>query len=170
MPGGGGGSGPGRAGRVRVRPMTLADIRAVAAIEAACFGAEAWPVEAFRVLLRAFGQARPSRGAMWVAAEAGTGEILGYAGIEVSALCGEADLINIAVAAGQRRRGIGQALVARAAGCCRRRAVELLWLRVRVSNRGARRFYRGLGFTERGRFARYYLEPEEPAVLMAVEL
>jgi ribosomal-protein-alanine N-acetyltransferase len=150
--------------------MTPRDVGAVAAIEAASFGAEAWPPEAFRALLRAFDRARPSRGAMWVAVDPGTAEILGYAGVEVSALCGEADLINIAVSGAHRRRGTGQALVARALGFCRRLSVELLWLRVRASNRGARRFYRFLGFTERGRFARYYLEPEEPVVLMAVEL
>ncbi len=150
--------------------MAARDVPRVASIEAASFGAEAWPAEAFRALLRAFAQARPTRGGLWVAVERHTDEVLGYAGLEVSALGGEADVVNVAVDAANRRRGIGQALFAHLVGFSRRQGAELLWLRVRASNRGARRFYRYLGFAERGRFAGYYLEPDEPAVIMAVEL
>jgi len=157
-------------GRVRIRGMRWRDVRAAAALESAAFGSEAWPAEDFRALLRAFAGARPSRGALWVAEEPRSGALLGYAGVEVSALRGEADLINIAVAAAHRRAGVGQALIARSVGFCRRLGADLLWLRVRASNRGARRFYRFLGFEERGRFAGYYLDPDEPAVIMAVEL
>lgn len=156
-------------GRVRIRPLAPRDVPGVAALERVCFGAEAWPPEAFRELLRAF-RSRPSRGAFWVAEESGTGALLGYVGMEVSALRGEADLINIAVGPEARRRGIGRVLAGRVLRHCRRLCVELLWLRVRASNRGARRFYRLLGFTERGRFAGYYLDPEEAAIIMAVEL
>jgi ribosomal protein S18 acetylase RimI-like enzyme len=39
-----------------------------------------------------------------------------------------------------------------------------------MSNRGARRFYRGMGFQERGRFEGYYQDPDEPAILMAMDL
>jgi ribosomal protein S18 acetylase RimI-like enzyme len=41
---------------------------------------------------------------------------------------------------------------------------------VRASNRGARRFYRQMGFRERGRFQAYYLDPDEPAVIMAMDV
>jgi ribosomal protein S18 acetylase RimI-like enzyme len=133
--------------------MTRRDLARVAAIELNVFGRDAWPLHAFRDLLAAFSQARPVRGAMWVAEDPRTGELLGYAGVEVSALWGEMDVINIAVAAEYRRRG-----------------VPLLWLRVRASNRGARRFYRRMGFRERGRFQRYYEDPAEPAVIMAMDV
>ena len=53
---------------------------------------------------------------------------------------------------------------------CRRQGIELLWLRVRAPNRSARRFYRILGFDPRGRFTGYYRDPDEPAVLMAMDL
>lgn len=155
---------------VRVRPMAARDVPHVATIEAASFGREAWPAEEFRALRRAFAQARPRRGALWSAVDSRTDEVLGYVGVEISALRGEADIINIAVGRAHRRRGVGQALVARVFAFCRRRGVELLWLRVRASNRGARRFYRYLGFAERGRFADYYQDPDEPAVIMAVEV
>jgi ribosomal-protein-alanine N-acetyltransferase len=65
---------------------------------------------------------------------------------------------------------VGQLLLRRIAGLCRRRGVPLLWLRVRASNRGAQRFYRQMGFQARGRFRGYYLDPDEPAVIMAMEV
>lgn len=46
----------------------------------------------------------------------------------------------------------------------------MLWLRVRASNRSARRFYRDMGFDQRGKFDRYYRNPAEPAILMAMDL
>lgn len=155
---------------VRIRPMTARDLKQVVAMEAACFGAEAWPREAFVELLRAFRQARPIRGALWVAEDSTTGEMLGYAGIEVSALWGEADLINVAVAEEHRRRGVGRLLMEWIIRRCRQSGIELLWLRVRASNRSARRFYRTMGFDQRGRFTRYYQDPAEPAILMAMDL
>jgi [ribosomal protein S18]-alanine N-acetyltransferase len=150
--------------------MTQRDLARVAAIERVAFGREAWPLHAFKELLAAFGQAKPPRGAMWVAEDPKTGEILGYAGVEVSALWGEVDIINIAVAAERRRCGIGRLFIERIVRLCRRRGVPLLWLRVRASNRGARRFYRLMGFQERGRFQSYYEDPDEPAVIMAMDV
>lgn len=150
--------------------MARRDLARVAAIECLAFGQEAWPLQAFKDLQTAFARASPSRGALWVAEDPVTGEILGYAGVEVSALLGEVDIVNIAVAAEHRRRGIGRLFVERIIRLCSRRGVPLLWLRVRASNRGARRFYRQMGFRERGRFQGYYLDPDEPAVIMAMDL
>jgi ribosomal-protein-alanine N-acetyltransferase len=149
--------------------MTRDDLAQVALLERLTFGAEAWPSQAFRELLSAFAQARPMRGAIWVAVDSQTDEILGYAGVEVSALWGEMDLINIAVAPAHRRRGIGRLLLERIVNLCRQRGVPLLWLRVRASNRGALRFYRRMGFRVRGRFRGYYIDPDESAVIMAMD-
>jgi ribosomal-protein-alanine N-acetyltransferase len=150
--------------------MTRSDLARVASIELAAFGREAWPLYAFKDLLAAFAQAKPPRGAMWVAEDPRTGDILGYAGVEVSALWGEMDIINIAVAAEHRRRGIGRLFIQGIVRLCRRRGVPLLWLRVRASNRGARKFYRLMGFRECGRFQGYYEDPDESAVIMAMDL
>jgi len=160
-------SGPSRA---RIRRMALRDVPPVSAMEAACFGAEAWPREAFRELLVAFAQARPSRGGLWVAEEPRSGEILGYVGVELSALRGEMDVINIGVAPERRRQGVGRLLLTWVLRHCRRQGVSLLWLRVRASNRSARAFYRRLGFEARGRFGAYYREPDEAAIIMAREM
>jgi ribosomal protein S18 acetylase RimI-like enzyme len=150
--------------------MAARDLGPVSALELATFGAEAWPRQAFKDLLAAFAQAKPVRGALWVAEDRRSGEILGYAGIEVSALWGEIDLINIAVDSRHRRRGVGRLLLGRVISLCRRRGVPILWLRVRASNRSAPRFYRQLGFRSRGRFQEYYIDPSEPAVIMAMDL
>jgi len=80
------------------------------------------------------------------------------------------DVINIAVAVEQRRRGIGRLFIERIVRLCRRRRVPLLWLRVRASNRTAQGFYRRMGFQARGRFQGYYVEPDEPAVIMAMDV
>mgnify|MGYP001591270392 CR=1 FL=1 len=156
--------------RSHIRPMTRRDLGRVAAIERATFGREAWPLQAFKDLLSAFSQAKPPRGAMWVVEDPTTDEILGYAGVEVSALLGEMDIINIAVAVEHRRRGVGRLFIERIVRLCRQRGIPLLWLRVRASNRGARRFYRLMGFRERGRFQGYYADPDEPAVIMAMDV
>lgn len=157
-------------GRIRIRPLVEADLDRVTAIEREAFGGEAWPRSAFADLVGAFGQARPARGAFWVAEAPGTAEVVGYAGVELSSLLGEADLINIAVAPAWKRHGVGHALIRRTLRLCRELGVPLLWLRVRRSNADARQFYLRQGFTERGQFAGYYVEPDEPAVIMAMDL
>jgi len=144
--------------------MRASDVAAVARIEWAVFGREAWPASAFAHLVRSFRISATPRGQLWVAV-AGRA-VVGYAGLELSALGGEADIINIAVAEGQRRRGIGRRLLRTLEAYCTARGVPLLWLRVRASNRTARRFYQRAGFRAIGRFRGYYEAPGEDAVLM----
>jgi ribosomal-protein-alanine N-acetyltransferase len=102
-------------------------------------------------------------------AEDRPGALLGYVGVELSALGGEADVINLAVDPAHRRHGIGRRLLRAAVAYCRRRRIPLVWLRVRASNRSARAFYRRCGFAVVGRFRGYYEEPREDAVLMRAE-
>lgn len=153
---------------IRIRRLRAADVPPVARIERATFGPEAWPRAAFAYLHAIFAAARPSRGQLWVAQD-GAGRILGYVGIEVSALGGEADVINLAVDAAYRRRGVGRRLLARAIAECRAQGIQLIWLRVRAGNRGARRLYRECGFEPIGRFRDYYDDPRDDAVLMTLD-
>lgn len=152
---------------VRLRLMRAADVPAVARIERAVFGAEAWPRGAFAYLCEVFSASVPPRGRLWVV-EGDDGRILGYAGIELSALGGEADIINVAADPAHRRRGVGRRLLAAVATYSRQRHVSLLWLRVRAGNRSARAFYRRCGFRTVGRFHDYYDDPRDDAVLMAL--
>ena len=146
--------------------MRADDVAAVGRIERAVFGAEAWPPAAFAYLVHVFRTGRPPRGRLWVAERAG--RVVGYVGVELSTLGGEADIVNLAVNPRQRRLGVGRRLLAAAAAYGHRCRVELLWLRVRASNRGARAFYRRCGFRAVGRFRGYYEQPREDAILMAV--
>jgi ribosomal-protein-alanine acetyltransferase len=145
--------------------MRRADVAAVARIERATFGGDAWPASAFAYLVAVFGT-RPPRGRLWVA-ETRARAIVGYVGVELSALGGEADVVNLAVDRAHRRAGLGRRLLAEATAYCRGRGIPLVWLRVRAGNRGARAFYRDCGFRPVGRFRAYYTAPREDAVLMA---
>jgi ribosomal-protein-alanine N-acetyltransferase len=147
--------------------MRPGDVAAVARLEQAIFRREAWPRAAFAYLHEVLSASRPPRGRLWVATDA-AGHIVGYVGIELSALGGEADVINLAVDPAARRRGIGRRLLGTAVSYCRSRRVPLVWLRVRAGNGAARAFYRRCGFAAVGRFRAYYDEPPEDAVLMAV--
>ncbi len=149
--------------------MAPEDVPQVAAIERECFGAEAWPAQAFRELLTIFASGRPRRGALWVAEDA-SGAVLGHTGIEVSALRGEMDIINIAVRPSHRRKGVGRAFLDRVIRYARSAHVPLLWLRVRRSNAEAQKFYRAMGFETRGQFQAYYVDPDEPATIMAMDV
>ena len=150
-----------------IRPMKAADAPAIARIERQVFGADAWPRAAFAYLHAVFAAARPGRGRIWVA-EGPAHRVIGYVGVELSALGGEADVVNLAVDPAHRRGGVGRALLGAAVDYCRARQVAIVWLRVRAGNRGARAFYRACGFRVVGRFRGYYADPGEDAVLMAL--
>ena len=147
--------------------MGAPDVAAVARIEREVFGREAWPGTAFAYLVAIFAVARPPRGRLWIA-QGPERQIVGYVGVELSALGGEADIINLAVHPNHRRAGVGRRLLTAVTRYCLRRGVTLVWLRVRASNRSARAFYRRCGFRAVGRFRDYYDEPREDAILMVL--
>lgn len=75
---------------------------------------------------------------------------------------GEAEILNLAVDAGMRRRGIGRALVRELAA----RHPGSIFLEVRESNRAARGFYESLGFQVVSVRPGYYQTPPECAIVM----
>jgi len=82
----------------------------------------------------------------------------------------QAELETIAVAAEGLRRGIGRLLFAALAEKLRLERAEEILLEVRASNGPALGFYRSLGFRETGRRPRYYADPVEDALLLALPL
>ena len=81
----------------------------------------------------------------------------------------EAELESVAVAASERRGGIGRALCAAVIAWAWERGALRVELEVRASSAVAVALYRGLGFTVTGRRTRYYSQPDDDAVLMRLE-
>ncbi len=78
----------------------------------------------------------------------------------------EVHVLNVAVAAEQRRRGVARALMAEAAARGRARGARLVTLEVRRSNDAALALYRSLGYQEVGLRPNYYAEEGEDAIVM----
>jgi [ribosomal protein S18]-alanine N-acetyltransferase len=143
-------------GDVRVRPMTGRDLAAVMEIERSSFTMP-WTEETFRGLLRR------ADSLLWVA-ESEAGVVVGYAAVWM--VLDQAELGDIAVAEGWRRRGIGRRLLETTLAAMAERSVRELYLEVRPSKREARRLYEQYGFEEVGRRKDYYGRPREDALVL----
>ncbi len=141
-----------------VRKWAIDDLRALAAIEKACF-AEPWSEETLR---DAF--ARENYFALVLETD---GKIVGYA-------CGTtlfeiAELPRIAVLKEYRGQGFGGALMERFFDVVKERGADRVFLEVRVSNEAAIGLYTSRGF-EKTRVRKKYYGDGEDAVEMKKEL
>jgi ribosomal-protein-alanine N-acetyltransferase len=82
----------------------------------------------------------------------------------------EMDIVNLAVAPEQRRRGFGRILLGRLIEKARRQGVRRIFLEVREGNLEAVGLYQGLGFEDTQRRKNFYLDPVEDARLMSLEI
>jgi ribosomal-protein-alanine N-acetyltransferase len=160
---------PARGMDITITPLDETHCDALAALERACFGTDAWPGETFTELLHTYQESHDFRGQIWVAIDDRTQTVVGYVVLEISSL-GEAELTNLAVSPVSRRHGVGRLLVSFVGSVCQEIGVSLLWLRVRASNAQAVRFYETCGFAVRGEFRGYYDDPLEDALIMALDL
>ena len=131
----------------------------VAAIEKECFGREGWSE-------RSVAGELTNALALWLVAEE-NGTVAGYVGSQT--VCGETDMMNVAVTADFRRRGIGEMLVNALVEELKALESHSLTLEVRASNTPAQSMYEKLGFTEVGRRPRYYQNPKEDALILRKE-
>ena len=132
-----------------LRPMGRDDVRAVAAMEEALFGAEAWSPE----LLTTEVTADPASRYYIVADDDGV--IAGYGGL-LAQPGGQADVLTLAVAEHRWGEGIGGALLEGLLTEAGRRGCMEIFLEVRVDNDRAQRLYRRRGFTDIGIRRAYY--------------
>jgi len=146
----------------QLRPMTGRDLAAVARLEQALFGEEAWSVDMLAAELAAVGTGRY----YLVAEEAGT--VAGYAGL-LAPGGGQADVLTIGVSEDRWGQGIGTALMAGLLAEARRRGCAEVYLEVRVDNRRAQRLYRQLGFAQVGLRRGYYQPSGADALVMRRE-
>jgi [ribosomal protein S18]-alanine N-acetyltransferase len=136
--------------------MAFTDLGRVMEIEQASFTMP-WTEDTFRGLLRR------SDSMLWVAESEEEG-VVGYAAVWI--VLDQAELGDIAVAEGWRRRGTGRRLLETVLAAMAERSVRELFLEVRPSNQAARRLYEGYGFEEVGRRRNYYSRPREDALVL----
>ena len=140
-----------------IRPVTTADLGAIAEIERAVFS-DPWPASAFRSLLGPFA---------WVAADARDAPA-GY--VFAHHTLDEGEILNLAVHPAHRRAGVGRALMEHVFDELGRNGVARVFLEVRESNQAGRVFYERLGFTPVGRRRGYYARPREDALVLVCEI
>lgn len=150
------GSGP---DGLRIREARPGDLPQVVEIERASFPLP-WSAGAFKALMRR----RDSR--VTVAEE--SGRVVGYAAVWFTR--GEAELGDLAVHPGHRRKGVGRALLEDALGAAAERGSARLFLQVRESNAGAMALYADAGFHRVGRRPDYYRSPSEDALVLARQI
>lgn len=96
--------------------------------------------------------------------------LVGYGVVVIAA--DEAHLLNLSVAPGWQRKGVGTELARFFVGLARDYGAERIYLEVRPSNTAARALYTGHGFSEIGVRRDYYpsASGREDAVIMELEL
>lgn len=91
----------------------------------------------------------------------------------IRSIAGETELLTIAVAPEDRRRGLGRAILNRAMECARARGADRIFLEVAADNGAAVRLYDTAGFVRIGRRPAYYRRPDGArvdALIMALTL
>ena len=142
-----------------IRRMTLNDLDAVAAIEAATFPTP-WSRDSFRLELERNVAAR------YLVAEM-DGQVIGYAGAWI--ILDESHITNIAIEESRRGLGYGRALTTALMQYLSNLGAAYATLEVRRSNLRAQNLYKSLGFVELGVRKRYYEDNREDALIMVCD-
>ena len=146
--------------RSTIRTLRAEDASAVAEVLRQSAEAVFWPEASVKEVLE-------WKGALGLGSQAG-GELVGFLiGRNVAS---EAEILNLAVAPGSRRKGEGGALLKAAIEEFRMRGVSRVFLEVRESNVTGISFYEKHGFSKAGRREGYYRDPSEAAIVMEKKL
>lgn len=141
-----------------IRPAAPEDAAAIAALERAALGSDAWSET-----LVTEGVAGRVPTTLYFLAEVEDVPV-GYAAASIVA--DVAELQRIAVDAAHRRTGVASELLARVEEEARTRHVDRVLLEVREDNRGACAFYAARGFSEIDRRPRYYADGTTAVILV----
>lgn len=144
---------------ITVRPFERHDLKRIAEIERASFGADAWPSEGFLE----YWEASPE---LFLVAHYGR-RIAAYSIARTNWRGGELD--SIAVAPQYRGQGLAKALLNCTIARLRSKHVRILRLMVSTSNDAAIRFYQSYGFARERRIHSYY-GPDRDAWRMSLAL
>ncbi|MDE6384743.1 MAG: ribosomal protein S18-alanine N-acetyltransferase [Eubacterium sp.] len=140
---------------MEIKELSTEYVKAVAEIESACFS-NPWSETVLADELK------NDCSHIYVAVE--DGRAVGYAMLYV--VCGEADIVRVAVLPEYRRRGIAEKLLLKSFEI---NETDAVFLDVRESNSAAINLYKSLGFKDTGIRKNYYSNPTENAILMKKE-
>lgn len=143
---------------VVLRPMVSSDVPAVAKLEVALFGEEAWSPDMLA------NELADEPGKYYLVA-ADEGMIAGYAGL-LAPGGGQADVLTVGVAQERWGEGIGAAMVENLLAEAGRRGCTEVFLEVRTDNDRAQRLYRRYGFAGIGIRRGYYQPSGADALVM----
>jgi len=142
-----------------IRPVSSADVAALARAERECFS-DPWSEGMIRDALHD----ETVSGLVAESSEALAGYLL------ARTIAGEAEILNLAVLPGSRRAGLGRRLLEIGLAEAERAGARSVYLEVRESNEAARRLYEGAGFRPVGLRPGYYRRPRENALLLMLAL
>ncbi|GFI70912.1 ribosomal-protein-alanine acetyltransferase [Clostridiales bacterium] len=140
---------------MEIKEFSTEYVSDVAEIEKSCFS-NPWS----KTVLE--GELKNDCSHIYVAVE--QGKAVGYAMLYI--VCGEADIIRVAVLPEYRRQGIAEKLLLKSFEV---NETDAIFLDVRESNLPAINLYKLLGFVDTGIRKDYYSNPTENAVLMKKE-
>jgi ribosomal-protein-alanine N-acetyltransferase len=143
---------------VTVRAATSDDVPAIAALEVANLGPDAWT---FGLVEEGVTGALPT--IRYLVAEV-DGAVVGHA--VASIVADIAELQRIAVSVPHRRRGLATALLDEVVAAATAEGADRLLLEVRDGNAGAIGFYAAHGFAEIDRRPRYYRDGTTAVVML----
>lgn len=156
---------PGKAenGKIELRPMTLADLEQVVAIDRASFPTP-WPKNAFLYEIK-----RQRNAICRVAESVGPeNKRMIVATIVIWLIVDEAHIGTLAVKPGYRGRKIAQKLLAHSLIEAYQQGARRAMLEVRESNQAAQNLYQKFGFEAVGLRQDYYKDTHEDAILMTL--
>jgi len=144
--------------------MMLEDVPAVHALDMLSFKLP-WPERSFR-----FEVSENAAGRCWVA----TAEVYGVpriiAMLVLWLVLDEAHIATVAVHPDFRRCGIGNRIVLESLAAAYAEGARRAFLEVREGNTNAQEMYHKFGFKATGRRLHYYLDTNEDAILMTLDL
>lgn len=145
---------------IRFRPLQMADLDAVMAIEP-----EIYPYPWTR---GNFSDSLKAGYSCWACEH--DGALMGYAVLMM--VLDEAHLLNISIAKEFQGRGLGRQLLEHVISVARKHKGQMMFLEVRPSNKTARRLYEDMGFNEFSVRKGYYpaANGREDAILMGLAL
>lgn len=147
--------------RLHLRPMTLDDVDAVAALDRRAFGDACWSRAHFA------GEVADSPISIFYVLRDEAGALLGYFG--TWHVVDQLHLCTFAIDPDRQGQGLGTVLLACVLRLAQRLDCEELQLEVRESNAVARELYRSRGFVEQGIRRNLYSHPREDGVLMSLQ-